>query len=92
MGFLSPAQILDYTRTLLTGGTGLGPLIKRPSPAALFGLPLLVAYELCQYAAGDSHFYERLPTPVRGALYATMLFLIAMGSSNEPTQFIYFQF
>jgi alginate O-acetyltransferase complex protein AlgI len=56
------------------------------------GIPLLVLLEFIQYNSGDRYWYRRLPLPLLGMLAATMLFLIFIGMSNEPAQFIYFQF
>lgn len=85
-------QVITYTKILLAGPFDLVSHIKRPTFAAIVGLPILVAYEFAEYHAGNSKFYERLPAIARGALYAALIFSIFLGTSNEPTQFIYFQF
>jgi hypothetical protein len=49
--------------------------------------------ELVQYACGsDKQVYRRLPGSVTGLALALMIYLTVMGMSNEPAQFIYFQF
>ena len=85
-------QIIAFTRTLATGFSDLSVGMKKPTLAALLGLPMLIGYELAQYRAGTATFYRRLPAPLRGALIATLIFITLLGTSNEPAQFIYFQF
>ncbi len=88
-------QIVDFTRLLAIGWwepSGLGRTMKRPPLAAVAGTAFLFVYELIQYRYGDARFYRSWPTILRGFLIATMLLLLLMGTSNEPTQFIYFQF
>ena len=85
-------QVATFTRSLLTLQGGLSWTIPKPTLAALVGTAILVPYEFCQYFAGSPTFYRRLPRPVRGILYAMLIFAILLGTSNEPTQFIYFQF
>ena len=85
-------QIVAFTRTLVTGPFDLGVYVRTPRLPALVGLPLLLAYEWAEYAAGTNVFYRRLAPPIRGAWYASLIFVLVMGLSNEPSQFIYFQF
>lgn len=63
-----------------------------PKISAVVGLSLLLLMEIAQYWRGDFHYYERFPVPLRGFLVATMITITMMGMSNEPVQFIYFQF
>jgi hypothetical protein len=84
--------VAAFTRSLLTFHGGLATVMPRPTLAALVGTAILGAYEFAQYFAGSPTFYRRLPRPLRGMLYATLAFTILLGTSNEPTQFIYFQF
>jgi D-alanyl-lipoteichoic acid acyltransferase DltB (MBOAT superfamily) len=88
----SLAQVIAFTRGLLTGYGGMTLTMKTPTLAAMLGSAILVPYEFVQYFAGSPTFYRRLPSPVRGALYAILVVAILLGTSNEPTQFIYFQF
>jgi D-alanyl-lipoteichoic acid acyltransferase DltB (MBOAT superfamily) len=86
-------QITTYTATLLSGRGGLALEAGRPAVSAAVGVLLLVAWEIAQYrSGGEARFYRRLPTAVVGLALAIMLFLTLMGMSNEPAQFIYFQF
>jgi D-alanyl-lipoteichoic acid acyltransferase DltB (MBOAT superfamily) len=85
-------QTVELTRSLLTGSGGMTLTLSPPTLAAMFGVAILVPYEFAQYFAGSPTFYRRLPRPVRGMLYGALLFAILLGASNEPTQFIYFQF
>ena len=48
--------------------------------------------ELVEYNLDDRYWYRKLPLPLLGLLAATLVFLTLMGTSNEPAQFIYFQF
>ena len=87
------AQVATFTRTLLTGAGGLAIHAARPGLSAAIGLGLLGGWELAQYSSGGNlRFYQRLPAPLVGLIIAMMVFLILMGTSNEPAQFIYFQF
>ncbi len=85
-------QVIEFTRTLVAGPFDLKPSIRMIRLPALVGIPMLIGYELAEYAAGSHVFYRRLPIPIRAAWYATLIFVVIMGSSNEPSQFIYFQF
>ena len=85
-------QIVDFTRILATGGSGLARTIAKPTLAGLAGLPLLIVFECVEYGTGRRTFYRSLPSPVRGLLYALILFALILGTSNVATQFIYFQF
>lgn len=88
----SLAQVTDFT-ALVASGRGLldyGGSI--PQFSAILGVPLLVAAEVIEYNTGDRYWYRRLPLPLLGLFVAAMIFLIFMGMSNEPAQFIYFQF
>jgi alginate O-acetyltransferase complex protein AlgI len=86
-------QVGVYTQTLFTGQGGLAIEAARPALSAVLGVALLIVWEVVQYRRnGDARFYRALPVPVTGLALAAMLFLILMGTSNEPAQFIYFQF
>jgi hypothetical protein len=86
-------QIATYTSTLLTGRGGFTFEAGRPAVSAAAGVLLLVAWEITRYRlGGDARFYHRLPPALVGLALALMLFLTLMGMSNEPAQFIYFQF
>jgi alginate O-acetyltransferase complex protein AlgI len=89
----SLAQVVSFTETLFTGAGGLAVNAAMPSFSAALGLMLLIVWELAQYrSGGEARFYQRLPAWVVGLVLAIMVFLTIMGTSNEPAQFIYFQF
>lgn len=86
-------QVAVHTGTLLTGRGGLAIEAARPALSAVVGVVLLISWELAQYnRGGEARFYRAIPTAVTGLAIALMVFLILMGTSNEPAQFIYFQF
>ena len=86
-------QVATMTSTLLTGHGGLAFEAARPALSALLGVIVLIAWEITQYRhAGDAKFYRAYPIPLVGLAVAVMVFLTLMGTSNEPAQFIYFQF
>ena len=86
------AQIFDFTTALATGAGGMHLSMKLPALSAMLGIPLLLGLDLLEYATGDALAYRRVPAWARGALYAFLIFVIIMGTGNEPTEFIYFQF
>ena len=86
-------QVVDFTTILFTGFGNFSIGASLPRLSALFGIALLVSVEITQYLrGGNARFYQALPRPVTGLLIAAMLFITFMGTSNEPAQFIYFQF
>ena len=86
-------QIAEFTRILATGAGGLHFSASVPPLSTLLGTAFLAAWEVAQYRdGGDSRFYQRFPAPLIGLAIAAMLFLMVMGMSNAPAQFIYFQF
>ena len=85
-------QIASFTRTLFLDFGNLAMTLRKPPLAAMLGLPVLLFFECLEYAAGERTHYRSWPAPLRGALYATMIVILCMGLSNEPAQFIYFQF
>jgi alginate O-acetyltransferase complex protein AlgI len=91
-GVTSFERIATLTRILLTDIGHLSLSMPMPPLAALLGIPLLIAYEILEYRLGKPQFYLRLPTPARGALYGAFIFIVLMGGSNAPAQFIYSKF
>ena len=91
-GVTSFERIATLTRILFTDIGHLALSMPMPPLAALLGIPLLIAYEILEYRLGKPQFYLRLPTPARGALYAAFIFIVLMGGSNAPAQFIYSKF
>jgi len=88
----SCGQIASFTRTLFLDFGNLAMTLRKPPLAAMLGLPVLLFFECLEYASGERTHYRSWPAPLRGALYATMIVILCMGLSNEPAQFIYFQF
>jgi D-alanyl-lipoteichoic acid acyltransferase DltB (MBOAT superfamily) len=85
-------QIATFTGTLLTGHGGLSWHMKPPAFGVFAGLPLLVLLEVWQFTSGDPIYYRRAIAPVRGLVYAVLIFITVLGTSHDPQQFIYFQF
>lgn len=86
-------QIVAFTFTLLGAGpSGVESAIVRPPLSAMLGLLLLVALQFAEYLDGRQDVMRLWPQPVLGGIIALMVIIIAMGASNEPVQFIYFQF
>jgi alginate O-acetyltransferase complex protein AlgI len=86
------AQIAHFTHQLVAGFGPLGLDMKKPTTSAVIGLPLLVLLGLWQFSARSPVYYRGLPLPLRGLLFAALVFITALGTSNESQQFIYFQF
>lgn len=88
----SLAQIVDFSSLLVTDFGNLDYGGGSPRLSSLLGMSLLFAMEVAQYWKADPCYYRRLYVPVRGFLIAAMIAITMMGMSNEPAQFIYFQF
>lgn len=86
-------HVITSTMTILTGRGGLAFDAARPALSAVISIALLGTWELVQYrGGGDAKFYRTLPVPAAAFAFACIIFLTIMGTSNEPAQFIYFQF
>jgi alginate O-acetyltransferase complex protein AlgI len=85
-------QIVQFTRILLFDFGDFTRNLPMPSFAAIPGIALLLILDACKFSTGEMQYYRRWPEPLRGAVFAAMLFLLAMGLGNRPAQFIYFQF
>jgi alginate O-acetyltransferase complex protein AlgI len=86
-------QIMLFTGKLL----GLAPHVAHNALpniplSALAGMAVLAAMQLFDYRAGRLESFMRWRAPFQGVLYAMLIFILAMGLSNAPVQFIYFQF
>lgn len=88
----SVSQIVDYTSILLSQVGDLSLSMSRPALAALVGLPLLFLYDVGQFCTDDPDWHRRQPAALRGLLYASVVFVLLLGLSTQPAQFIYFQF
>ena len=88
----SLTQIVQFSSSLVLDfgdfdyGAGL------PKLSSILGIALLIGMEAAQYFFGDANNYRRLVPTARGLLIAVMLTITMIGMSNEPAQFIYFQF
>ena len=84
------SQIVDFTGRLLHGPAG----VTMPSPplAAVLAMAFLFVWDALIERSGDVRFYARWPIPVRAALYAAMIYLLAFGATTQTSAFIYFQF
>jgi D-alanyl-lipoteichoic acid acyltransferase DltB (MBOAT superfamily) len=85
-------QIASFTSILVTGFGDFSFGASMPRISAFLGIALLSLMEIAQYWRGDAHYYRRFPLPAQGLMVAAMIFITFMGMSNEPAQFIYFQF
>jgi alginate O-acetyltransferase complex protein AlgI len=87
-------QIADFTQTLLAVGAVDYLQISVPTPpiGALVGMLALLLWDIGIERTGNPRFYDVLPSPLRGALYAAMIYLLAFGATTGTSGFIYFQF
>jgi alginate O-acetyltransferase complex protein AlgI len=88
----SLAQIVKFSSLLVTDFGNLNFGAGMPRLSALLGMSLLLAMEVTQYWKTDPQFYQRFSVAFRGLLIAAMIVITLTGMSNEPAQFIYFQF
>jgi hypothetical protein len=63
-----------------------------PKMSVLLGLPIFLFIEAEERFYGEKPFYDRLPIPVWTAVYAAVVFCIAIGLTTESAQFIYMVF
>ena len=86
-------QIVGFSTVLATGEGGLRFAASIPPLSTVLGVVFLALWELAQFKhGGEGDFYKRYSGWMIGFALACMIFLIVMGSSNAPAQFIYFQF
>jgi hypothetical protein len=85
-------KIVSLTSTLIFdfGNMDLG--VAWPKMAAVLGLPIFFMLEFIERAGGEKAFYKALPVPIWTALYAVIIFCLAIGLTTESTQFIYMVF
>ena len=88
----SMTQIVDFSSRLVSDFGDLDYGGGTPRLSSLAGMAVLGLIEIAQYASGDQYVHRRLPNPLGGFYLALLLTIIMMGMSNEPAQFIYFQF
>jgi alginate O-acetyltransferase complex protein AlgI len=85
-------QIKVFTGLLFDLNTSVPSVIPKPTTSASLGILVLTMLQLCDYRAGRLESFTRWWPPLQGLLYAALLFILIMGTSNVPVQFIYFQF
>ena len=85
-------QIVGFSQSIAGLGPAVPSVMPRPVLPAVIGLTMLVFLQIADYRSGRSESFRFWPRPAQGALYASMIFVLAMGTSNAPVQFIYFQF
>lgn len=88
----SLAQIGHFTSVLISDFGNFDYGAGAPRLSSILGIGLLLLMELAQYRMRDSHFYQKVAAPLRGFIIASMITVTSMGMSNDPAQFIYFQF
>ena len=84
------AQIADFTARIVAGPPGLS--LPMPPLAAFLGIAFLLCWDGLTEYTGRVRFYRGWPAPVRAALYAGMIYLLAFGATTATAAFIYFQF
>lgn len=85
-------KIVDLTSTLIFDFGNLNFGAGIPRLAAILGLPILFVIEIAENIGKEKPFYQTLPIPVWTAIYAAIIFCIAIGMTTESTQFIYMVF
>jgi D-alanyl-lipoteichoic acid acyltransferase DltB (MBOAT superfamily) len=85
-------QIIHFTGRLVGLGPTAGSIMARPPLAGVAGFALLLVLQLVEWIDGRRDCYRHWPRPLQGLFYAALIFILAMGTSNAPAQFIYFQF
>jgi alginate O-acetyltransferase complex protein AlgI len=85
-------QIRAFTAQLFGFGASGPSVITKPTTSALLGIAVLSLLQFVDYRNGCLESFKRWCLPFQGALYAALIFILIMGTSNAPVQFIYFQF
>ena len=85
-------QVAEFTRILVSDFGNLTLTMQPPTFAALAGLLIVVVLEAVEYRVGLKEVHARANSLFKGAVCAALVFVLLMGSSNAPQQFIYFQF
>lgn len=88
----SMEKIASLTSTLIFDVGNLDFGAARPRLAAMIGLPILLIIEMAEKYGIEKPFYKKMPVPAWTALYAAIIFNIAIGMTTESTQFIYMVF
>jgi hypothetical protein len=85
-------QIEAFTARLFGFGGAESSVLAKPTTSAILGIVVLSVLQVCDYRAGRLESFKRWSILLQGLLYATIIFILIMGTSNAPVQFIYFQF
>jgi len=85
-------KIASLTGTLIFDFGDLNFGGARPRLAALCGLPVFFFIEAVEGLSGGKAFYKTMPVPIWTALYALVIFCIAIGLTTESAKFIYMVF
>jgi len=85
-------KIASLTGTLIFDFGDLNFGGARPRLAALCGLPVFLVIEAVEALNGGKAFYKAMPVPMWTALYALVIFCIAVGLTTESAKFIYMVF
>ena len=86
------AQIIEFTGLAVAQPFSMPVAFTRPPLPALLGIPMLLLLAGMEALQGRANWLPDFPPLVRGAVYALLTWLIIMGLSNAPSEFIYFQF
>ncbi len=87
----SLSQIVQFTELLIHLDT-LHSIIHIPSIATLIGIMFLFIFDVISVVHDNAAFYFSYHKVVRSFMYALSLFILFMGMTNAPAEFIYFQF
>jgi alginate O-acetyltransferase complex protein AlgI len=85
-------QIRTFTLAIFGIGASHSSVLSKPTTAAVLGLIVIGLLQVCDYRAGKLESCLSWPAPLQGVLYGILIFILVMGTSNAPVQFIYFQF
>jgi D-alanyl-lipoteichoic acid acyltransferase DltB (MBOAT superfamily) len=85
-------QVRQFTALLFGFSPSGASVISKPTTAAMLGIFVLAVLQVCDYRSGGMESFKHWWPGLQGLLYATLIFILIMGTSNAPVQFIYFQF
>lgn len=84
-------QITQFTVFLFNVNT-LHSIIRMPSIATLIGIVFLFFFDVVSVFHNNPVFYISYHKLCRTFMYALFIFILLMGMTNAPADFIYFQF
>jgi alginate O-acetyltransferase complex protein AlgI len=85
-------QVVGFSQALFGFGPSAPSMIPKPPFSSLLGLALLLLLQVAEHLDGRLDVVRFWPRPLQGAACALGLWILVMGTSNAPVQFIYFQF